>query len=299
MIRTDYAAVVVTFRRPESLRTVLDGLAAQTLPPVLVVVADNDPDGSARAVVSAFARSTSFPVEYILVGENLGPAGGWAQAAAAASIHVERGDWLVVVDDDDAISEPEVMATHLRNAVEHTRSSSRVGAVGLRGAHLRRITARLVPASTTEATEAGYLASNGAPAYLWQALDEVGFFDPALFFGFEDLDLGVRMTAAGWISVSHPLPGLHHVANTSSTRVAWREYYKMRSIVTIARRNLGVRWALVHILRSAVLGGARLAVRQRSLELAQARLWGAWDGWLGRPGAHRYFPALNPAKMSS
>jgi GT2 family glycosyltransferase len=294
---SSYAAIIATFRRPESLRGVLEGLARQTHPPALVVVADNDPDASARGVVDAFAATTSTEVVYVEVGDNRGPAGGWAAAARTAEAHEARGDWLVVMDDDDGVSEPSLMATHMRHASEHAQGA-RVAAVGLRGAVVRKPSGRLMGASRDEPSNVDYLASNGAPAYRWQAVADVGFFDAALFFGFEDLDLGLRLRAAGWSLVAHPLPHLHEVASTSPVRVAWREYYKTRSLVVIGRRHVGVMFTFVFLARSVLLGGCVLAVRERSLGLAVARLQGAYDAMRGRLGVRRFDPSSNPAKRA-
>src|SRR5688500_15128670 len=52
-----YAAVIVTFRRPDSLRMVINALIQQTHTPTMVVVADNDPEGLAEVVTREFAGS--------------------------------------------------------------------------------------------------------------------------------------------------------------------------------------------------------------------------------------------------
>jgi GT2 family glycosyltransferase len=288
-----YSAAIVTFRRPDSLALVLHGLAEQRSRPLVVSVADNDPEESARFVVERARGATGLEIVYVPIGENLGPAGGWARAVQSLQARTDRGDWVGVFDDDDPIEDPEVMDRLLTVA---RRSGTEVAAVGMRGALLHRPWARLhrVPSSETPA-DVDYLAGNGAPLYRWAVIDELGFFDDELFFGFEDLELGLRLRAASrrLIVVA---AGQHEVADTATTRSAWREYYKTRALVTIARRHLGWAELTVTLLRSAVAGAVVIAVRHRQFGLAVARWRGALDGLRGRLGPQSYVPGANPPK---
>jgi GT2 family glycosyltransferase len=286
----------VTFRRAGSLRIVLESLRQQTALPSLTVVADNDPDRSAEELVLSLRDGWPGELVYSAVGENLGPAGGWAHAVAAASRRGERrGRWVLVLDDDDPLTAPDLIESLLGVAAG---SGSRLGGVGMRGARWDRRRARLERVEPAEGDNAQvhYLASGGAPLYSWSVIDEVGFFNPALFFGFEDLDFGFRLTSAGWSVIVAPRPSLHVVPNTSPSRSPWREYYKTRALVWILSQHAGWYARTVTVLRSVVSGGLRLAVIDRKPSLARARLLGAWDGSNGRLGARRYTPTTNPPK---
>lgn len=297
---TTYSAVIATFRRPGSLRTVLDSLIAQTIPPGLIVVADNDPNRSAAPVLDAVRARCSIPMTYLALGRNAGPAGGWAQAAASAQVHAERGTWLLVVDDDDGLGHAQVVERLLSGAAD-VPDPSRCAAVGLRGAALRRGSGKLVRREGPEGMplDVDYLASGGAPLYRWDALEEVGFFDEQLFFGFEDLDEGLRLGEAGWSLWAIPLPSIHDVADTSPLRTPWREYYKTRALTTITRRHLGLPALLSLSVRTVVLGSLRLAVQGRRPALASARLAGWIDGMRGLLGQRRYDPSTNPPKLQA
>ncbi|TBT83129.1 glycosyltransferase [Propioniciclava sinopodophylli] len=291
-----YSAIIVTFRRDESLAQVLDALRSQTHPPRLTVVADNDPDESARNLIEREQATWPGRLLYSPVGENLGPAGGWAHATSVArSRREDRGEWVLVLDDDDPLESPHLMERLTETA---KRLEASVGALGLRGARWDARRARLVREQPPEGTTAPvhYLASGGAPLYSWAAIDEVGFFKPDLFFGFEDLDQGFRLRAAGWTVRVCPLPSLQQVADTAGTRSAWREYYKTRALIWILWNRRGVYATLLTLLRSVVLGGTRHAVADRRPDLARARLMGAWDGLRGRLGVRRYSPQTNPPK---
>jgi succinoglycan biosynthesis protein ExoM len=84
---------IATYRRPQRLAALLADLAAQQLPPLEVVVVDNDADGSARATCDAAA--CGFPIRYsIQPVKNLSLTRNQTVAQA-------RGSWLAFVDDDE------------------------------------------------------------------------------------------------------------------------------------------------------------------------------------------------------
>ena len=292
---TGYTAVIVTFRREATLTASLTALLAQTAGPSLVIVVDNDPEGSAYAVAANTTCPDSTHIEYLCSGENLGPAGGWARGVAWASLRDDRGEWLMVLDDDDPIGDPRVNGEILAVAAS---ASEQIAGIGLRGANWRAATASLqrVHPSPGALTRCCYLASGGIPIYRWSAIDRHGFFDESLFFGFEDLEYGLRLRAAGLSVAATVVDAPHTVPSTNPTRTVWREYFKTRSLVTVCRRHLG-RWALtVTTLRSVVIGAVVLALRERDGELAIARWRGWYDAMRGRLGRHRYVPTHNPAK---
>ncbi len=290
-----YSAAVVTFRRPDSLREVLESVVAQQPPPSLVVVADNDPERSAESVIDEFATATAIALRYIPIGENLGPAGGWAAAASEAQCDPLRGEWLLVIDDDDALQHHDVLRRLLSSEPVH---AAECAAIGLRGARFNRATARLrrVEPAEGNAVAVDYLASGGATLYRWAAIDEVGFFNKELFFGFEDLDLGFRLREAGWSLWTAPQPSIQDVPDTASNVVAWREYYKTRALLWILQEHTNA-WAIVvTLIRSVLLGSLRLAVLRRRPYAAWARAVGAADGLRSQLGRRRYSPETNAPK---
>ena len=98
------SVVVPTYRRPDLLERCLDALCVQVFDPTTyeIVVVDDDPAGSARAVVDACrARVTDVPViRYMTAPDTQGPAGarnvGWRSAGGA----------LIAFTDDDTIPDP-------------------------------------------------------------------------------------------------------------------------------------------------------------------------------------------------
>ena len=89
---------ICTFRRSLLLRRLLPGLEAQRTGGTFaysIVVADNDPEKSARDAVAAFAASSKIPVIYCSE-----PRQNIALARNAALAHAD-GDFVAFIDDDE------------------------------------------------------------------------------------------------------------------------------------------------------------------------------------------------------
>jgi GT2 family glycosyltransferase len=114
---------VVTYRRPEGLGRLLASLSALRVPdprPELrVVVVDNDPERSARAVCDAAAPGLAFPLVQLEEKRRGIPQARNAGIAAA----IGHADFLAFVDDDE-IPDPDWLAELLR--VAHARSADAV-----------------------------------------------------------------------------------------------------------------------------------------------------------------------------
>jgi len=294
-----YSAAVVTFGRVAALCESLAALAGQSVPPSCIVVVDNDPaavvDGAAEAAIRDAVAGSGIPLIYLTPGANLGPSGGWALGAERLRVDPARGDWLMLIDDDDPLINSCVAAELLGVTIT---LGQRVVAVGRRGAVVGRWTGllRRVRPVRGAVVDADYLAGNGTPLYRWGTIDQSGFVDPDLFFGFEDLDLGLRWRACGWRLVVFESDVASPPADTASGRSAWREYFKTRALVVVCRRHLGV-WAfLATVIRALVLGGIRITVQTKGLRCVRARWAGAIDGVLLRLGPRGRAPSTNPPK---
>ena len=92
----DVSVCIATYRRPQRLARLLEGLSRQKLaegPTVEIVVVDNDLDGSAGPIVNS--APVSFPIQYI-VEERANVAGARNRGVAAA-----QGTWIAFLDDDE------------------------------------------------------------------------------------------------------------------------------------------------------------------------------------------------------
>ena len=96
------AVSAITFRRPRGLRALLAAIAHLEAPEhaqVRVVIVDNDPDGSARAVVEEWRDAIRWPIDYDVERERGIPA---ARNRAVALAGAAGCDAIAFVDDDEA-----------------------------------------------------------------------------------------------------------------------------------------------------------------------------------------------------
>jgi len=287
-------AIVVTYRRPEALRVMLDALAGQSLLPDRLLVVDNDPDRSAAPVVAA----ASITPEYLPAGENLGPAGGIANGMTHLLSTARDDDWILLLDDDDPPYRDDLLERLFRTAIGASESRPDVAGVGAGGSlfDLRRArNRRLDDAEIEELTPVDVIAGNQFPLYRVAAIRRVGTFDPTLFFGFEELEFDLRLRQAGFELLADGALWLDKRARGGSrltgVRVAlddpsWRRYYSLRNLLVILRRHgatgTAVRVALVRGIAKPILN----LLRSPSSAIAHLRLnvRAIRDAWSGRLG---------------
>ena len=115
--------------------------------------------------------------------------------------HTADDDWVVSLDDDDPPPWPDVLARLVDLGGRLRATEPRLGAVGMVGGRFSLAHARSVRVPDDEldgAVPVDWIAGNQFPVYSVAALRAVGVFDERLFFGFEELDYGLRLGAAGW-----------------------------------------------------------------------------------------------------
>jgi N-acetylglucosaminyl-diphospho-decaprenol L-rhamnosyltransferase len=141
------------------------------------------------------------------------------------------------------------------------------------------------------------LPSGGAAAYRRAALEVVGGFDEGLFAYMEDVDLGLRLAAAGWGCAGAPgASGVHLGSATFGRRSRWQvevsgfaRAYMLRKYGVLRRGPATAAWAL-----AAEAGVVALdATAARDLAAARGRV----GGWRAARGRHAPVPegAINRA----
>lgn len=295
--------VVVTYQRPDELRRSLAALCAQTRRLDRLAVIDNDPNGDVQTTVDDYACAAR-EVLVIESQENLGPAGGIALGMEALTPDAEDSDFVVVLDDDDPLIDDRVLEDLL--TVATSRRGVRLGGIGLRGAALNKRTGRLHKPSPEVLLRDGsakvdYLKSDWAPVYSVAAIRDVGTFEADLFFGFDDLEFGLRLNAAGYVVEAHqlgrPLPEPAPSPAIDFRRSTWRTYYTLRNLLVILSRHAS--WPAV--VRTWLLQGlakplVNLSRRPRTAWPQCRMAWSAVaHAVTGRSG--RTVPP-NPAKFS-
>ncbi len=110
---------ICTFRRPEGLRRLLEGLARQSdAPPFNLVVVDNDPDHSARPVVESFGDRLA--IRYIRDATRS------LATIRNRAVRESDGECLAFVDDDVEVPETWLGAHH--RALVELRADATAGA---------------------------------------------------------------------------------------------------------------------------------------------------------------------------
>ncbi|MGH8916369.1 MAG: glycosyltransferase [Acidimicrobiia bacterium] len=299
-----FFGVLVTYRRPGQLAVTLDRLQAQSRRLDRLLVIDNGSEPETRRAVERH------DAHYIDAGDNLGPAGGYALGMTQILESAGDDDWIFLFDDDDPPFFDDAVASAARFAIRMTGEDPMVGGVGISGGRFDFRSGRVVRIGDDEihgVVPVDHITGGGLPAYRVGAIRQVGVFLPELFFGFEELEYGMRLSSGG-----HPLfadgeqwarrksvkrdAGLLpaeevSVTRSSATRVrvtepSWRRYYSLRNTIYLLRKHhaggaalrvallRGILKPLANLLSSPRLAWANLALNWKAIR----------DGWTGRMG---------------
>jgi GT2 family glycosyltransferase len=289
-VRAD--VVVVTWRGRDVLASCLEHLAAQTEPHRVIVVDNASRDGTAELVRERFPDAT-----YVELPENRG-----FGAAVNAGVAAGDGDAVVLVNNDvdvdpgflAALLAPLRADVHIGMVAGMTLmpGRERVDAFGIEldaglSAYNR---VRHAPLADSGAA-AGVLAgpSGGAAAYRRAAFEQVAGFDETLVAYGEDVDLALRLRAAGWRAAQAPdARGVHLGGATIGV-----DSPRQRRLGGFARGFLLRRWGVLRsraapraLLVDALVVGWGLA-RHRTLAPLRARV----AGWRAAGRGSRALPA--------
>jgi len=290
-VAQDIDVVVVTWQGRALVGSCLAHLARQTAAHHVVVVDNGSTDGTAEAVRTAHPEVTLLELT-----ENVGFGRGNNRGAALGS-----APYLVLVNND-----VDVAPDFLERIVAPLRADERVGAVaGL----TTRPGSGLVDQLGIQ-LDAGLCAYNrgagqhpdtpvasvmAAPcgavvAYRRTAYEALGGFDEQLFAYSEDLDLGLRLLAAGWTHAeARDARGVHVGSATTGWGSPWQ-----RRLTSFGRGFVLGRYRPVRVtglLHAAVIDAAVITyglLRHRTTVPAVER----WRGVrAGRSGGRRPVPA--------
>jgi GT2 family glycosyltransferase len=231
----------------------LQRLADQDRTVDTLVVVDNDSDESARHEVEALQHSNGGrpAVTYVAAGANLGPAGGIALGMRHVLERAADDDWVLPLDDDNPPTTPDLIAELEQFGARLRADYPNLGAVGLCGARFvpeRARSVRVTDDELVEVVRSDWIGSGMFPLYSVRAMRAVGVFDERLFFGFDDLDYGLRLSAAGFPLFAHGemwhrqrrTYGRLDLDGDPSRRLAaptWRRYYSLRNLIYILRKQ--------------------------------------------------------------
>jgi N-acetylglucosaminyl-diphospho-decaprenol L-rhamnosyltransferase len=288
------AVVTVTYSPGPALAEFLDSLRSATAGEYQVVLADNEStDGAPEAAAERYAEA-----RLLRIGDNIG------YGAAANRGIAELGDdvgWVVVANPD-VVWRPGSLDALLAAGARCPRAGA-LGPMITDPAGAVYPSARLLPSLGRGAGHAlfgavwpgnpwttAYRQSEAAIVERdaeWlsgsclllrrAAWDSVGGFDPRYFMYFEDVDLGERLSRAGWRNRYVPAAVVLHTgghATTAHAEVSARmlaEHHRS-AYRYLADRHAGPAWAPLRLALRAGLGArAALAVRRSEGRAAAGR----------------------------
>lgn len=278
--------VLVTYNRPGELEFFLEALCLQTHKLDSLTVVDNRPSPESRNAVRSLEAVAPI-VTYLPMGENVGPAGGIARGMLQVLTHAEPQDWIVLFDDDDPPEDRSLLSDLISARREAVSRYSRLAGFGASGARFDLTRGRVVRVPDEELgggiVEVHWIGGNQFPMYHVAAVRQEGPFDEYLFFGFDDLEYGLRLRAAGFtVAVSG---SIHRARRAAANRLGltpshqlalapptWRRYYSLRNLIVLLLRY-GSRSAAASLALQVGLFKplARLPMQPR-LALAHLRL---------------------------
>lgn len=256
----NYSAFIITYKRPQILKNTIEVLLRQTMPPRKILIVDNDPDNSAKEIANDFPDSI---ISHFSIGSNSGPAGGayWG----LKNLFEEGWEWVLWVDDDDPPSATNQIET-IFNIIKKYDNSDNIGIIGASGVLYNYVTCRInrIPDNNLDGIlEVDMIAGNQFPIVHRRVFEEGILPDPNLFFGFEDLEFGLRIKRKFKLLVDGGeilrLRKLYkkYGSNQKSSKKRnlqhlWREYYSVRTISYILRNNKDYLLMFFYIINSFV-----------------------------------------------
>lgn len=300
------AVAIPTFRRNQQLIEVLESISSQSMQPSVVLVVDNSPEDGAQEAVAQCAKESVFQIDYLSMSENLGPAGAFA-AAVDALVRQPRGiEWMMCRGDDnpfDLIDAIECIHSFAKS-VSHRRPA----AIGITGVRYNPRTARAQRVTVDEllsckAVDVDFIPGAGTPTYYIPTLAKRAInFDSGLFFGSEELDIGLRLKSAGELLLVDAVADYGFRQRTGRLELdrrspepgrrisSWRSYFDHRNRFWIARRHARATAVIKLALRYLIKAGFVLLARRDASE-SVAILYGLVDGVrLRRVTRNKYVP---------
>ncbi|MDX6602820.1 MAG: hypothetical protein QOF13_2022 [Solirubrobacterales bacterium] len=282
---------IPTLNGGENLRRCLESLEHQTHVPHVVVADNGEGEGSAALLNERFPAVTR-----VGFGRNLG------FGNALNRVIREAGEGPIVLLNDDAVAEPEMIASlavdsggaeMVAAVLLSERDPGRIDSAGVTVDQTLMAFDYLcgAPADRVENAAHPLGPTGGAALYDRDAFNAVGGFDERIFLYYEDVDLALRMRAEGARCVLSPRArAIHGYSLTLGARSArkyamtgWSRGYLLRRYGVMSRPST----ALQALGRELVVCTGQL-VRDRTLAGARGRLRGWRDG-SGLP-AHELAP---------
>lgn len=238
------SVVIVSWNRREDLAVAIKSVRAQTHDSYELIVVDN---GSTDGTIDLLENGALGPLVLYKAGTNLG-----ASVARNIGLKLARGKYVAFMDSDAELLDADALA-QLEARLE---SDPKLGAIGL-AIYLDRDKQEVWRMGNYH-LRGGYSDIDRAkaewrdPDYmntcfsLWrrEAVAQLGGFDPAFPYGFEDDDLSLRFRRAGYrLEIDPSRAAVHHLSKASRIRAESDGYehfaYDYRSRILMQLKDRG------------------------------------------------------------
>ncbi len=238
---TDVAVVIVNYDGERLLPACLAALAAQTLAPAQIVVADNGSRDGSLALLHAHHPH----VQTLQLGRNHGFAGGANRGVATTS-----APWVCVLNSD---------ATPAPDWLELLTAAPRDDKTWALGSVLVSATTGRIESAGDQYSPEGYAykllrdrplsdlpaepyrvfaAPGAAPVFRRDVFDRLGGYEERFFLYYEDVDLAFRAVLAGYHALLVPAARVVHQLGATTRSLARGRFYVARNSVWCAVRCL-------------------------------------------------------------
>lgn len=270
-------AVIVTYNRLETLRTALDHILAQTVPPATILIADNNSTDGTRDFLHTLQEQENIHCLYL--DANIGSAGAIARAMSYG-LTLSAYDYFWILDDDTFYEKHA-----LRELIDHIKTTE-FSLLGLHGARIRF--GKKIPLTPgLQLQQADYALIDGA-LIRTAAIQAVGVVNEKFFMMCDDHEYCMRLRKNGFtigVLQNGSDNRLYLGGQGRFTRATlWRGYYSSRNHLLILKQYFSWINLLGYIfLQAKLLTAAALWAPDR-FQRVKLRLLGIWHGMKGIGG---------------
>lgn len=248
------AVVVPNYNGEESLPACLDGLLAQSMKSLIIVVENGSDDDSLELLQTKYKNR----VEVVTLPKNRGFAGG---VNAGIKKAMADGAETVALFNNDAVADKSwlknlagaldknpktgiVTGKILNDSGEYLDSTGDQYTVwGLPYPRGRRE----VEINKYDSDRVVFGASGGASLYRVSMLEEIGLFDEDFFAYYEDVDMSFRAQLAGWQVLYEPSARVYHQIGATGQRIrGFTTYQTLKNLPLLLWKN--VPWRLMPMI---------------------------------------------------
>lgn len=282
--RPTVSFIVATYNRKDDLREAIDSLVAQRYPHTEIVVVSNADDGTAEMFADG-GRFDGDGIEFYHFDGRMG-----VPQARNVGYRRAEGDILVTIDDDAVLPDPDATEEIVRLFEEHENAG--VLAFQSRNYYTDELVRVEVPdppigraASTDESYEATFYVGVGN-AFRRSVFRDAGYYPDDFVYGFEEMDLSLRVLDAGYEIRYAPSVVVEHKKSPEGRSPSHESLQReLENRLRITVRNLPWRyvavstilWSLYTLVRArgdvdAVTEALGNVVRSRDELLAERRV---------------------------